>query len=348
LFFLSWLFESWVNRRIEIIFMFDYIIRRFFYTLVTLFAVASILFILFRLLPGDPTMQVISPAMDPAIQERMKAAFGLDKSLFVQYIVYLKNLVTLEWGRSFVSAQEVTDILAYRFWNTILLMAAGMCLTLVLGISLGMIMAWKRNSALDIGGTIVSLVFQAAPPFITGLILLIVLSYRLGLFPTGGMYPAGFRPEGVIELLLMPEFWHRIVLPTITVAAYYISTPMLVMRDSMLEVLGSDFIELAKAKGLRPSVVMIKHAARNALLGVVTIAGIMIGFAVGGQVVVESLFSWPGMGQLMVESAASHDYPVAQGTFLMLAILVISLNFFTDILYCYLDPRIQISAKGVN
>lgn len=328
--------------------MLDYILRRFVYTLITIFAVASILFLLFRLLPGEATLQVISPAMDDAVQERMRKAFGLDEPLWMQYFIYLKNLVTLEWGRSFVSAQEVTDILAYRFWNTILLMAAGMCLTLVLGISFGIIMAWRRNSALDIGGTVVSLIFQAAPPFITGLLLLIVLSYRLGLFPTGGMYPSGLRPDGLLELLLMPEFWHRIVLPTITVGAYYISTPMLIMRDSMLEVLGSDFIELAKAKGLKPSVIMFKHAARNALLGVVTIAGIMVGFAVGGQVVVESLFSWPGMGQLMVESAASHDYPVAQGTFLMLAILVIGLNFFTDVLYCYLDPRIKISASGMN
>ena len=328
--------------------MLDYILRRFIYTLITIFAVASILFLLFRMLPGEATLQVISPAMDDAVQERMRKAFGLDQPLWIQYFIYLKNLVTLEWGRSFVSAQEVTDILSYRFWNTILLMAAGMCLTLVIGIGFGIIMAWRRNSALDVGGTIVSLVFQAAPPFITGLLLLIVLSYRLGLFPTGGMYPPGQRPDGLLELLLMPEFWHRIVLPTITVGAYYISTPMLIMRDSMLEVLGSDFIELAKAKGLKPSTVMFKHAARNALLGVVTIAGIMVGFAVGGQVVVESLFSWPGMGQLMVESAASHDYPVAQGTFLMLAILVIGLNFFTDVLYCYLDPRIKITSKGMN
>jgi peptide/nickel transport system permease protein len=328
--------------------MLDYILRRFLYTLITLFAVATILFVLFRMLPGDPTLQVISPAMDDAVQLRMKEAFGLNEPAWKQYLIYLKNLVTLEWGRSFVSAQRVTDILAYRFWNTLLLMAAGMCLTLVLGIGFGIVMAWRRNGPLDVGGTIVALVFQAAPPFVTGLLLLIVLSYRFGLFPTGGMYPPGQRPDGLFELLMMPEFWERIVLPTITVGAYYIATPMLIMRDSMLEVLGSDFIELAKAKGLPPSVVMFKHAARNALLGVVTIAGIMVGFAVGGQVVVESLFSWPGMGQLMVESAASHDYPVAQGTFLMLAILVIGLNFFTDVAYCYLDPRIKISSTGIG
>ena len=327
--------------------MFEYVLRRLIYMLITIFAVASILFIVFRMLPGEATLQVISPAMDEAVQARMKAAFGLDKPLWQQYFIYLKNLVTMEWGRSFVSAQRVTDILEYRFWNTILPMAAGMCMTLVLGISIGMIMAWKRNSAIDIAGTVAGMIFQAAPPFITGLLLLMVLSYRLGLFPTGGMYPAGQRPDGMLELLLMPAFWDRIVLPTITVGLYYITTPMLIMRDSMLEVLGSDFIELAKAKGLKPRVVMIKHAARNALLGVVTLASIMVGFAIGGQVVVEALFSWPGMGQLMVESAASHDYPVAQGTFLMLAILVISLNFLTDVWYCYLDPRIKISSSGL-
>jgi len=328
--------------------MFDYILRRFGYMLITLFAVATILFVIFRMLPGDPTLQVISPAMDEAVQTRMKEAFGLNDPMWKQYLIYLKNLVTLEWGRSFVSAQRVTDILAYRFWNTLLLMAAGMSLTLVLGIGLGIVMAWRRNGPLDVGGTVIGLIFQAAPPFITGLLLLIVLSYRLGIFPTGGMYPAGQRPDGLIDLLLMPEFWQRIVLPTITVGAYYIATPMLIMRDSMLEVLGSDFIELARAKGLAPSTVMFRHAARNALLGVVTLAGIMVGFAVGGQVVVESLFSWPGMGQLMVESAASHDYPVAQGTFLMLAILVIGLNFLTDVAYSYLDPRIKISATGIG
>ncbi len=328
--------------------MLDYIIRRFVYTLITIVAVATILFILFRMLPGEPTMQVISPAMDPAVQERMKKAFGLNEPIWKQYFIYMKNLITLEWGRSFVSAQEVTSILSYRFWNTILLMAAGMCMTLVLGIGMGIIMAWRRNGAVDLIGTVVGLIFQAAPPFITGLLLLMILSYNMGFFPTGGMYAPGNRPDGLFDLLTTADFWHRLVLPTLTVGMYYISTPMLIMRDSMLEVLGSDYIELARAKGLKSRVIMIRHAARNALLGVVTIAGIMIGFAVGGQVVVESLFSWPGMGQLMVESAAQHDYPVAQGTFLMLAILVISLNFLTDVLYSYLDPRIKITAKGLS
>ncbi|MEL0293462.1 MAG: ABC transporter permease [Alphaproteobacteria bacterium] len=328
--------------------MAEYLLRRLIYTLITIFAVASILFIIFRLLPGDATLQVISPAMDEAVQKRMKEAFGLDKSLWQQYLIYLNNLVTIDWGRSFVTSQPVMDILQYRFWNTVLLMSAGMCFTLVIGIGAGVLMAWHRNGAIDVVGTVSGLVFQAAPPFVTGLLLLMLLSYKLGLLPTGGMYPPGQRPDGLLDMLMLPGFWERIVLPTITVSLCYITTPMLVMRDSMLEILGSDFIELARAKGLTARVVMIKHAARNALLAVVTLGSIMVGFAIGGQVVVESLFSWPGMGQLMVEAAASHDYPVAQGTFLMLAVLVILLNLFTDIAYCYLDPRIKVSKSGMD
>jgi peptide/nickel transport system permease protein len=204
-----------------------------------------------------------------------------------------------------------------------------------------MVMAWRRQGPLDTAGTVMALIFQSAPPFVTGILLLMVLSYRLDLFPTGGM----FTP-GAARAFLSGDFLHHLVLPTITVSLYYLATPMLIMRDSMLEVMGSDFIELAKAKGLAPHVVMIKHAARNALLAVVTVASLMVGFAIGGQVLVETVFSWPGMGKLMVEAASSHDYPVAQGTFLVLAALVIFLNLLADISYCYLDPRIKLGKNN--
>ncbi len=319
----------------------EYIARRILYTLLTLFGVATILFFIFRLLPGDPTAQVISPALDAMAQARLKEAYGLDKPLPMQYLLYLKNLVALDWGRSFTSSQPVFDIIWVRFINTIFLMGAAMCFTLVAGVGLGMIMAWKRNSRLDNWGTVVALVFQSAPPFVTGILMLIVMSYRLDLFPTGGMREAGVS-LGSISQFFSWDFVHHLVLPTITVSLFYLATPMLIMRDSMLEVMGSDFIELAKAKGLPPHVVMIKHAARNALLAVVTVSSIMVGFAIGGQVIVEQVFSWPGMGLQMVEAAASHDYPVAQGTFLMLAVVIIVLNFISDISYCYLDPRIKL------
>jgi peptide/nickel transport system permease protein len=297
------------------------------------------------MLPGDPTAQVISPALDEAAQARMKAAFGLDKPLYVQYVIYLKNIVTLEWGRSFTTSKKVFDMLGYRFWNTIFLMGAAMCFTLVAGIGLGMIMAWRRSGSLDVGATLSALVLQSAPPFVTGILLLMILSYRLDIFPTGGMHTPGMRLETGIHILFNKDFLHHLVLPTITVAFYYLATPMLIMRDSMLEVLGSDFIELAKAKGLAPRVVMMKHAARNALLPVLTVSSIMVGFAIGGQVIVEQVFSWPGMGQLMVEAASGQDYPVAQATFLILAAVVIFLNLLADISYSYLDPRISVAGQ---
>ena len=318
-----------------------YIIRRVLYMLLTIFAVATILFILFRMVPGDPTAQVISPALDAAAQARLKQAFGLDKPMHSQYLLYLKNLFLLDWGRSFASSRPVFDILVYRFWNTIFLMGAGMCFTLVVGIGMGMIMAWRRDSPLDLGATLSALVLQSAPPFVTGILLLITLSYRLDLFPTGGMLTPGVRLTTGFHLFFNADFIHHLILPTITVAVYYLATPMLIMRDSMLEVLGSDYIEMAKAKGLAPHVIMMKHAARNALLPVLTVSSVMIGFAIGGQVIVEQVFSWPGMGQLMVEAASSHDYPVAQAAFLLLAVLTIVLNLVADITYCYLDPRIK-------
>ena len=320
----------------------EFIVRRSIYTLLTLFAVATILFFIFRMLPGDPTAQVISPALDEAAQARLKQAYGLDKPLAVQYVLYLKNLVTLNWGRSFATSRPVFDMLGYRFWNTAFLMAAALCFTLIIGIGLGMITAWYRNSSLDVGATLGALILQSAPPFVTGIVLLIILSYRLDLFPTGGMLTPGVTLGGGIGIFFTRDFLHHLVLPTVTVACYYLATPMLIMRDSMLEVLGSDFIELAKAKGLSPRVIMIRHAARNALLPVITVSSVMIGFAIGGQVIVEQVFSWPGMGQLMVQSASSQDYPVAQATFLLLAVLVIFLNFVSDIAYGYLDPRIKL------
>lgn len=322
----------------------EYILRRIVYSLFTIFAIATILFVLFRMMPGNPTAQVLSPALDAVAQERMRRAFGLDEPVFVQYLLYLRNLVTLEWGRSFTSSEPVFDILSYRFWNTMLLMAAGMFFSFAIGISAGIWMGWRRGGKVDVAATVGALVVQSAPPFITGMLLLIVLSYRLGLFPTGGMYAAGSRPAGMWDMITSPDFLRHIALPTLTITFYYLATPMLIMRDSMLEVLGSDYVEFARAKGLPPHKVMVRHAARNALLSVVTIASILLGFAIGGQVIVETVFSWPGMGLAMVEAATRHDYPVAQASFLLLAIVVIVLNLVADISYCWLDPRIRMGS----
>lgn len=322
--------------------MLAYGARRLFSALLTLLGVAVILFILFRMMPGDPTAQVISPALDEASQIRLKQAFGLDLPMWRQFAIYLKNLATFEWGRSFTSGQPVAGLLGHWLVNTLLLLSTGLILAIALGVVLGILMSARRGGILDHGATVIGLVCQAAPPFVIGILLLMGLSYQLDLFPSGGMVTPGTDPGGTWALMTSADFLKHLVLPTLTITALYVSTPMLVMRDSMLEVLGSDFVEFARAKGLSPTRVLFRHAARNALLAVVTVSSLILGFAIGGQIVIETVFSWPGMGKAMVDAALQHDYPVAQAAFFLMAAVVIGLNLVTDLSYSLLDPRIRL------
>jgi peptide/nickel transport system permease protein len=318
-----------------------YIARRLMSSLLTLLGVAIILFVLFRMMPGDPTAQVISPALDQAAQARLKHAFGLDLPRWQQFFLYLKNMVTLEWGQSFTTGQPVSGLLGHWLLNTLLLMSAGLILAVVIGTVLGILMASRRGGAVDHVATVAGLVFQAAPPFVIGILLLIGFSYKLELFPSAGMVAAGTDQGSTWAMITSVDFLKHLILPTVTITAIYLATPMLVMRDSMLEVLGSDFVEFARAKGLKPSRVLFNHAARNALLAVVTVSSLILGFAIGGQIVIETVFSWPGMGKAMVDAALQHDYPVAQAAFFLMAVVVIAMNLVTDLSYSLLDPRIR-------
>ena len=319
----------------------EYIVRKILRTLLTLFAIVTTLFILFHVLPIDTTGRVISEALDEASRHRLEQAFGLNRPLYVQYVFYLKNMVTFEWGNSFSSSKKVFDILQVRFWNTIILMGAGLCLTLVIGTGLGMIMAWRVNRPSGTAGTLSAIVIQSMPPFVIALLLLMVLSYRLDLFPTGGMHTPGTTPgKGLVSFLSLDFFYH-LILPTITLIIYYLATLLLIIRNKMLEVIDSDFVLMARAKGLAPNLVIFKHAARNAIMAVAALSSPMIGFAVSGQLTVEQAFNWPGLGKLLVQSAASDDYPVLQATFLVLTVLVIFLNFVLDISYRYFNPSIK-------
>jgi peptide/nickel transport system permease protein len=232
-------------------------------------------------------------------------------------------------------------MLVYRFWNTIGLMGIGIFLTIGVGISWGSICAWRRNSITDKASFFTVLILRSSPPFVTGLMLIALMSYRLELLPSFGMYTPGARPETLFDRFFSLDFLKHVILPSITITAFYLADIFLIMRTSMLEALGSDYIELARAKGLGETTIMIKHATRNALLGVATVSAIVLSFAVGGQAIVEVVFSWPGMGKLLVNSIEKFDYPVAQGSFFALAALVIALNLLVDIFYLYLDPRIS-------
>jgi len=318
----------------------EYIVRKILHSLVVLFAIVTTLFILFRVLPLDTTDRVVSQALDEASQHRLKQAFGLEKHLYVQYVLYLKNLVTFEWGHSFSSSKKVFDILQDRFWNTIILIGVGLCLTLVIGTGLGMIMAWRMNRPSGMAGTLSAIVIQSMPPFVIALLLLMVLSYRLDLFPTGGIRTPGISSgKGLISFISL-DFLYHLILPTITLIIYYLATLLLIIRNKMLEVIDSDFVLMAKAKGLAPHLVIFKHAARNAIMAVAALSAPMSGFAVSGQLCVEQAFNWPGLGKLLVQSAASHDYPVLQTTFFVLTALMIFLNLILDITSSFFNPRI--------
>ncbi len=315
-----------------------YIVRKVLHALLTLFAIVTTLFILFHVLPTDTTDRVVSHALDEASRHRLEKAFGLNKPLYVQYFFYLKNMFTFEWGNSFSSSKKVFDILQVRFWNTIILMGTGLCLTLVIGTGLGMIMAWRVNKPSGTAGTLSAIFIQSMPPFVIALLLLMILSYRLDLFPTGGMYTPG---KGLVSFLSL-DFLYHLILPTITMIIYYLATLLLIIQNKMLDVIDSDFVLMAKAKGLSRRLVIFKHAARNAIVAVAALSSPMIGFAVSGQLTVEQAFNWPGLGKLLVQSAASDDYPVLQATFLVLTVLVVFLNFVLDISYRYFSPRIKI------
>jgi peptide/nickel transport system permease protein len=265
--------------------------------------------------------------------------------LYVRYVFYLKNRVTLEWGNSFSSSKKVFDILQVRFRNTIILMGTGLCLTLPIGTGLGMIMAWRVNKPSGTAGALSAIVIQSMPPFVIALLLLMILSYRLDLFPTGGMYTPGITPgKGWISFISL-DFLCRLLLPTITLIIYYLATLLLIIRNIMLEVIDSDFELMARAKGLARHLVIFKHAGRNAIMAAAALSSPMIGFAVSSQLTVEQAFNWPGLGKLLVQSAASDDYPVLQATFLVLTVLVVFLNFVLDISYRYFGPSINIHRR---
>jgi len=319
----------------------NYLLKRGVSTIFVIFAVTSLLFILFRLVPGDPKALVISPALDEIAQKRLTELYGLDKPIFIQYLLYIKNFFTFQWGRSFFTQEKVSTILWYKFWNTFSLMIGAILLSLFLGAIGGIVAAWKRGKTFDSGVLIGVTFFQSTPIFFTGMLFLLLLAYKLGLFPVGLMHEPGFHSETLLGMFLNADFLHHLILPLLSATLYYLSLPLLIMRSSMITALGSDYLLVALAKGLSNTRIIFKHAARNALLPVITIVSLLIGYAMGGQVILETVYSWPGMGLTMVEAVQHHDYPVAQATFGLMAILVIVLNFITDVVYCFLDPRIR-------
>ncbi len=318
----------------------SYLVGRLLQMVVTLWVILTMLFFLFRLGLPDPTVALVTEGLSPEDRAIVAERFGLDRPLHQQYLIYLRNVATGELGTSFHYKAPVAGIVGEKFLNTMILMVTAILLSYTIGPLVGVILAWKRGSKLEVVGITTGLVLRSAPMFWTGMLAVMLFGISLGWFPTTGMRTFPYEAANFWQKIATLDFLHHLVLPALVISLYYAGLPMLIMRNTMLEVMGEDFIEFCQARGLSRARIMYAHAARNALLPVVTQAAITIGLAVGGQVVVEVVFSWPGLGREMVQAVRTSDYPVAQASFMLMAVMVLILNFAADLIYSRLDPRV--------
>jgi peptide/nickel transport system permease protein len=318
----------------------EFIIRRCFTIILCWWIIITLLFCLFRMLPGDPTITLLDPSATEGDRAYIREIYGLDKPQYVQYVIYVKKLIKGDFGKSFVYGKPVLGVIADKFWNTIVLMFSYGLFAYVLGLLGGMLFAWKRGTAFEKTGLFVVLVLRCAPVFWTSMLAVIIFAQKLGWFPLSGMRSVGYSADTVFQKFLSFDFLWHLALPVLVSGLYFLSMPLLLLRNSMLEVIREDYVEIARAKGLSEFKVMLKHCARNAVLPVVTDAALFIGWAMAGQVVLEYAFSWPGLGNEIVFATMRHDYPLAQGAFFIIAMTVTIMNFIADLTYGYLDPRI--------
>lgn len=319
----------------------EYLIRKLGFSLITVLIVLVINFVLFRILPGDPVRAVIgrNVRISPAIQQALRVQFGLDKPVFPdQFLDTLGQWAHGNLGISWSQRQPVKDILLAKLWNTLLLIGLGQILSIFLGVVLGLLAGWKRKTPIDVGALTFSLVAWATPTFWLGIILLAAGSTWLGL-PTGGIVSPANVGKPLYEVI--PDVAHHLILPTLTLTILYLGEYMLIMRSSILEVLSEDYILTAKAKGMSHWQVLMRHALKNAMLPIVTLIALNLGFTVSGAIYIEAVFSYDGLGKLFQDALTKQDYPLLQGAFLLLAVSVILANMIADVLYTTLDPRVK-------
>ncbi len=319
----------------------SFLIMRLVHTLMVFFFLITILFFMFSVLPGDPLTVYADLGLPADTRQAIIERFGLDRPLHVQYFSYITNVIRGDFGSSFHYRQPVWQIVQEKFWPTAWLMMACLGIAYSLGIVLGSLLARYRGTAFEALGITFALVFRSAPVFWSGLLAILIFSHRLGWFPSGGMYSIGQDLPTWSDRFLNLEFFHHLALPAFIGALFRMGTPLLLMRSSLLEVLREGYIDLARAKGLRERVVLYRHAMRNAILPIVTLFAIGVGFAMGGFMVLEVVFRWPGMGREMVRAVARNDYPLAQAIFFAMGALVVLLNLAADLVYAVLDPRIS-------
>ncbi|AXR79161.1 ABC transporter permease [Natrarchaeobaculum sulfurireducens] len=320
----------------------EYIVRRILQLVFTLWAFVTLLFVLFRMVPGDPTTRFVMEYPTPEAREQRIEELGLNEPLYVQYFEYLGQLLRGEFGDSTHYREPVSELIFPLFLNTVVLMFTALIIAYTFGVLFGAAMGWLRGSRFERGGIVLTLVARSSPEFWIGVILVWIFVFQLGVLPRSGIGAHGGElTMNVVDRYANVDFLRHLILPALTGAIYYMATPALLMRNTMLEVLKADFIEIKKAEGLPERTVLYKHAARNSVLPLVTVVAIATGAAMGGSVIIETVFNWPGIGREMVASVTRNDYPVAMAAFFLMGTAVIVMNFVADLAYLYLDPRVK-------
>jgi peptide/nickel transport system permease protein len=320
----------------------DYLFKRGLSALAT-FALAIVLnFFLFRIMPGDPTRTVVGDArVAPEVRKILVHQFGLDQPLWVQFVLYIKNLFMGNLGVSFQyrGTPVASIIFGKRLFNTFILMGSSICVALIIGIIVGTVAAWKRESRFDISTVVFSLVTYSMPVFWLGMLIILVFGYYLGAIPIAGTQTVGATYSNVFEYAA--DYLYHMTGPFVTLTLSFIGYYFLIMRDSILDVFTEDYMLTAKAKGLGDRKILFRHALRNATLPMVSLIAVEVTYLFGGATMTETVFSWYGIGRLTYEAVVMADFPILQGIFVVMAVVVIVANFCADIVYAFLDPRIR-------
>lgn len=303
----------------------NFLLSRLASAALVIFGVSALVFLLIHLIPGDPVEVMLGEGSLPADREALRRSLGLDQPLYIQMLDYYRGLLTLDLGQSLYSQRPITEIMIERLPATIELAVAGLLVALIIAVPLGVLAAVRSNTPWDGGAMMFSMLGVSIPNFLMGPLLILVFALWLGWLPVSGR-------EGILSL----------VLPALTLGTAMAAILSRMIRATLLETLGEDYIRTARAKGLGWRAVIFRHALRNALLPVITLLGLQLGALLGGTVITEIVFSWPGIGQLTIESIHRRDYPVLQACVLLISVSYVLVNTLTDLAYAWLDPRVRL------
>jgi peptide/nickel transport system permease protein len=314
-----------------------YVVRRLLQAIPTLWAVSVVIFGIIHLAPGGPmAMYAAAPNVDQAELDRIEQRLGLDQPLPIQYVKWLGSILTGDWGISYKFGRKVTAVLGDRIWPSVQLVLMSLLIALVLAVPFGVFSALNRNRFVQYFSNAVAMLGVSVPTFWLGLVVLLFFSVRTRIIPTGGMMTIGLD-----HVSLGDRLWHLLP-PAAVLATLNIAGWSRYVRSSMLDVITQDYIRTAQSKGLPERLIIYRHALKNALLPLVTLIGLQGGRLIGGAMITEVVFAWPGMGRLLAESLSGRDYPVLMAAFMLMSLLVVFGNLAADVCYGTIDPRIRL------